>query len=93
MTRGKENPDFTDASSRGVVIQLETKFRWKRGPQFGERFVAVPYEIDGKGKKHYKQNMSGGFWAWFNWRGRRIEGPDIPFAFENATGITPSRLI
>lgn len=79
---GKESPKYETYSGPyqqiGWDIGVEMRFRWRRGPQFGERTVSYPHVIDPEGARH-KLEPQRGPWTWYSWRFKRIEGVELRF--------------
>lgn len=64
--------------SIGWSIGIESKLRWRRGPQFGSRTVSYPEITDLEGNVHELPPQYSP-WTWYNWRLRRVEGPEERF--------------
>lgn len=57
-------------------VSYDMKLRWQRGPQFGERQVVYTCGTDDQGEEKVIGQPKYGEWTWYNWRGKRVEGPE-----------------
>jgi len=57
-------------------VSYDMKLRWRGGPQFGERQVVHTYGNYEQGKEKVIGQPKYGEWTWYNWRGKRVEGPE-----------------